>query len=129
MHLLVGPDSVIWERDAGWGRVPADSPSQAETGQGPRPPRTDGGATAGLGGALPWHLLDCLGDRREVVVRTPDRAWYFTPVLQPKKQLTQCLLDTKETRAQRGVGTCPRPHSWYGRKKEEGEFQLRLRQC
>ena len=28
------PDSAIRERDVGLGRLPADSPSQAETGQG-----------------------------------------------------------------------------------------------
>lgn len=134
-HLLMGPDSVIQEWDVGRGRLPADSPSQAETGQGPRPPHTDGGAAAGLGGTLPWPLLDCLGGRRKVAVRTPDHAWYLThsPPLHifnlPKKQQTWCPLDTKETRAQKGVGTCPRPHSWHGRKKEKGEFQPRFRQC
>lgn len=127
--------TLIQERDVGRDRLPADSPSQAETGQGPRPPHTDGGAAAGLGGTLPWLLLYCLGGRRQVAMRIPDHAWYFThsPPFHifnlPKQQQTWCPFDTKETRAQRGVGTCPRPHSWHGRKKEKGEFQPRLRQC
>lgn len=50
-HLLVYPDSVIQEWDVGWGRLPAGSLSQAETGQGAVPSHTGGGAAAGLGGS------------------------------------------------------------------------------
>ena len=47
------------------GRLPSDSPSQAETGPGPPRPHTGAGATAGRGGGLPWPFLHGLEGQKE----------------------------------------------------------------
>ena len=65
------PDSAIWEWDVGWGRLPAESLSQAETGQGAVPSHTGGEAAAGLGRSPLWPVLDGLRDRKKMAVRTP----------------------------------------------------------
>ena len=122
------PDSAIRESDVGWGRIPADSPSQAETGQGAVPSHTGGGATAGLSRSPLWPVLDGLRDRRKVVVRNPGLCLVLYTHL-PFASSTSLgssqhnpYFTDKKTKAQRGVGT-------WSATKEGVRIPIRSSQC